>query len=86
MEARDSKVEAWKCGRRFDAEFKENAVALVLGGRSMREVARDLGCSTWSLGHWVGRHRAAEKQTQPQTLATETAEQRGTRWQRRKDG
>ena len=79
MEARDSSVEAWKCGRRFDAEFKENAVALVLSGRSMSAVARDLGCSTWSLGHWVRRQRAALKQTQPQSLAAETAEQREIR-------
>ena len=79
MEARNSRVEAGKCARRFDAEFKENAVALVLQGRSMTEVARDLGCSTWSLGHWVRRHRAAQAQTQPQRLAAETAEQREIR-------
>jgi len=79
MEASDSRIEAWKSGRRFDAEFKENAVALVLSGRSMTEVARDLGCSTWSLSHWVRRHRAAQAQTQSQGLATETAEQREIR-------
>lgn len=79
MEARDNNTEAWKYGRRFDAEFKENAVALVLSGRLLTEVARDLGCSTWSLGHWVRRQRAAQGQTQPQRLAAETAEQREIR-------
>lgn len=79
MEARDNRVEAWKCARRFDAEFKENAVALVLSGRSMTQVARDLGCSSWSLGQWVRRHRAAQKQTQPKRLAAESPEQREIR-------
>ena len=41
-----------KSGRRYDREFKENAVALVRSGRSKTEVARDLGVSMWSLGRW----------------------------------
>ena len=28
-----------KCGQRYDAEFKENAVALVKSGRTLRAVA-----------------------------------------------
>lgn len=43
-----------KFTRRYDAEFKQNAVALVQSGRSISEVCRDLGCSHWSLGRWVG--------------------------------
>ena len=39
--------------RRYDREFKENAVALVRGGRPSTSVARDLGITTWSLGRWV---------------------------------
>jgi transposase-like protein len=31
--------------RRYDREFKENAVALVESGREVKEVARDLGVS-----------------------------------------
>jgi hypothetical protein len=42
-----------RSGRRYDREFKNNAVALVRGGRTITEVARDLGVSKWSLGHWV---------------------------------
>jgi hypothetical protein len=42
-----------RSGRRYDREFKKNAVALVRGGRTITEVARDLGVSKWSLGHWV---------------------------------
>ena len=79
MEVSDSPIEAGRSGRRFDAEFKDNAVALVLSGRTIAAVARDLGCSVWSLGHWVKRHRAAQGQTQPARLAAETAEQREIR-------
>jgi transposase-like protein len=42
-----------RSGRRYDREFKNNAVALVREGRTITEVARDLGVSKWSLGHWV---------------------------------
>ena len=38
-----------KFGRRYDRKFKENAVALVQSGRTISEVARDLGVSQWSL-------------------------------------
>ena len=36
-------------GRRYDREFKDDAVALVRAGRTISAVARDLGVSTWSL-------------------------------------
>jgi len=42
-------MDTQKSARRYDREFKEDAVALVLGGRSATQVARDLGVSTWSL-------------------------------------
>jgi len=48
-----------RSGRRYDREFKNNAVALVRGGRTITEVARDLGVSKWSLGHWVRRAEEA---------------------------
>lgn len=75
----DSQQNTSKFGRRYDAEFKESAVALVLKGRSVTEVARDLGCSTWSLGRWVQLHENGHKQAQPQTLAAESSEQREMR-------
>ena len=64
-----------KSGRRYDREFKENAVALVRSGRSITEVGRDLGVSTWSLGRWMRGVALGE----PKTLATETPEQRELR-------
>jgi transposase len=68
-----------KSGRRYDAEFKQNAVALVRSGRTIREVARDLGCSAWSLGHWVARANQGSILSEPKTLAIETPEQRENR-------
>jgi transposase len=68
-----------KGGRRYDAEFKQNAVGLVLAGRPVKEVARDLGVSTWSLRDWVKRQQHGEALTHPKTLAGETPEQRQNR-------
>ena len=68
-----------KRGRRYDADFKENAVALVKSGRTIIEVARDLGVTTWSLRHWVARKNKGENLGQPRTLAAETPEQREIR-------
>lgn len=65
--------------RRSDAEFKQNAVALVQDGRSIAEVCRDLGCSSWSLGRWVTAAKLGGSQTQPRTLAAESPEQRENR-------
>ncbi len=39
--------------RRFSAEFKAEAVKLVLDGRSINQVAKELGISGTSLGQWV---------------------------------
>jgi transposase len=66
-------------GRRYDREFKENAVALVRGGRRISEVARDLGVSTWALGRWVQAANGGQAQRQPVTLAEETPEARELR-------
>jgi transposase-like protein len=68
-----------KRGRRYDLEFKQNAVGLVLAGRPVKEVARDLGVSTWSLREWLKRQQSGGGLTQPQTLAAESPEQRENR-------
>ena len=68
-----------RCGRRYDADMKENAVALVLSGRTIREVARDLGVSTWSLGRWVQKKKQGGVLSEPKTLMAETPDQRENR-------
>ena len=68
-----------RSGRRYDREFKNNAVAVVRAGRTITEVARDLGVSKWSLGHWVRRAEEGQMLSEPKTLALETAEQRELR-------
>jgi transposase-like protein len=68
-----------KFARRYDAQFKQNAVALVQSGRSISAVCRDLGCSTWSLGRWVSAAQNGNRLTEPQTLTAETPEQREIR-------
>jgi len=45
----------------FTAEYKANAVALVIGdGRSIADVARGIGTKPQTLGHWVAKARAVE--------------------------
>jgi transposase-like protein len=68
-----------RSGRRYDREFKENAVALVLNGRSQSEVSRDLGVSLWSLGEWVKKARAGQALKHPKTLAAESPAERELR-------
>jgi transposase len=64
---------------RLGREFKNNAVALVRGGRTITEVGRDLGVSKWSLGHWVRRAEEGQRLSEPKTLALETPQQRALR-------
>ena len=68
-----------KFARRYDREFKENAVALVLKGRSQSEVSRDLGVSAWSLGEWVKKAKAGQALNHSKTLDSESVEQRELR-------
>ena len=65
--------------RRYDREFKENAVALVESGREVKEVARDLGVSHWSLKNWCKQSQAGKAQTQVGTLDGESSLQREVR-------
>jgi transposase-like protein len=66
-------------GRRYDREFKNNAVALVQSGRTVTEVARDLGVSKWSLAHWVKQSGTGQVLSESKTLSLETPEQRELR-------
>ncbi len=69
-----------RTGRRYEREFKNNAVALVRSGRTVTEVARDLGVSQWSLGRWVEQAKAGETLSEPKTLSVGTPDQR--EWRR----
>jgi len=64
------------CRRRFDRQFKEDAVALVRSGRSQAEVARDLGVSSGVLSCWVQKIEAGQALTGPKTLQAQSPEQR----------
>ena len=46
--------------RKYDRDFREGAVRVVLEtGRSIRQVADDLGIHAGTLGTWVARERIA---------------------------
>ena len=43
--------------RQFDEQFRRNAVALVeSSGRTLKDIAADLGVSQWNLRDWTKRH------------------------------
>jgi len=43
--------------RRYDEAFRRNAVALVEeSGRSLKEIAAELGVSHWNLRDWTKKH------------------------------
>lgn len=46
-------------GRVYSDTFKREAVALVVDGRTVEEVARHLGMPSATLGTWVTRHHKA---------------------------
>jgi len=68
-----------KFSRRYDREFKENAVALIQSGRSITEVPRDLGVSDWSLRQWLKTIEGAQALNESKRLSSETPEQREIR-------
>jgi transposase len=68
-----------KFSRRYDREFKENAVALIQSGRSISEVSRDLGVSDWSLRQWLRAAQGGQALNESKTLSSETPEQREIR-------
>jgi transposase-like protein len=66
-----------KYGRRYDAQFKRDAVALVASGKPYTTVARDLGVSTCALQRWL--QLAALVAEQQATVAAEPPEEQELR-------
>jgi transposase len=61
--------------RWWSPEFKRDAVALVRSsGRSIADVARELGCGESSLGSWVAKDRQERAAADPERYAAEVAE------------
>jgi transposase len=60
--------------RRFTEEYKDQAVAFVIdGGRSIADVARNIGVHEMTLGKWVKNARVARaEQVPPDSPLTES--------------
>jgi len=60
--------------RRFTEEYKDQAVAFVIeGGRSVADVARNIGVHEMTLGKWLKKDRdAREQQVPPDAPLTES--------------
>ena len=60
--------------RRFSPQFKAEAVQLVIEtGKSVAEVARDLGVNDGALGNWVKAWRDANPEREPKLSPVERA-------------
>ena len=59
-------------GKRYSEEFQQKAVRILEAGRSLAQLSRELGVSTWSLRRWTTRHGAGSAVS----LAVELAEVR----------
>jgi transposase len=62
--------------RLFTPEYKANAVQFVLDeGRSIAEVAKNIGCSSTALGIWVKKAKAERGDSEPKTLSISEREE-----------
>ncbi|MCM3886504.1 transposase [Frankia sp. R82] len=60
--------------RRFSAEFKDEAVKMVIEtSRAISDVARELGILEGTLGNWVATYRRAHAGEAPPPTADESA-------------
>jgi transposase len=61
--------------RKFTREYKDEAVALVLGsGRSIADVAKSLGINETSLGYWVKKAKDTGQAEERPLTVSERAE------------
>ncbi len=63
----------------YPPEFRREAVQLVLGGRSVKDVAGALGCSEQPLHSWVKRHQLDHRERQDGLTSAEREELRELR-------
>jgi transposase len=63
----------------YPPEFRREAVQLVLGGRSVKDVAGALGCSEQSLHTWVKQHQLDNRERQDGLTSAEREELRELR-------
>jgi transposase len=42
-----------KCGQRYTPQFRAQMVDLVRSGRKASELAREFGCSSWTIREWA---------------------------------
>ena len=57
--------------RRYDAEFKENALSLLSDGRSISSVASSLGISENLLYNWRSKSKEVKRNSKESELAEE---------------
>ncbi len=51
--------------RKYDAEFKEEVIKMVINGRPVRDIAESLGISEALIYKWKSRHSGSSVATLP---------------------
>jgi transposase len=63
----------------YPLEFRREAVQLVLGGRTVKDVSGALGCSEQSLHNWVKQHQLDRRERDDGLTSAEREELRELR-------
>lgn len=63
----------------YPPEFRREAVQLVLGGRTVKDVSGALGCSEQSLHNWVKQHQLDSRERRDGLTSAEREELRELR-------
>jgi len=63
----------------YPPEFRREAVQLVRGGRTVKDVADALGCSEQSLHNWVKQHQLDQRERHDGLTSSEREELRELR-------
>jgi transposase len=71
----EERIKVGSTRRRFTPEYKAEAVQFVISsGRSIAEVARNLGIGETTLGNWVAKARENGEAKEPELDVSERAE------------
>ena len=73
--------------RRYDPEFRDGAVCVVRQtGKSIRQVAEDLGINPGTLANWVVKDKIARGEARPEEGRPRACQQARARSRRAQDG
>ena len=71
----ESSVSQSKRGNRYAPEFRQQIIGLVRAGRKIPDVAREFGCTSWTISRWIKKQSDRERSSnQGELTASERQE------------